>query len=92
MDLASAVAVLQEFVRHHATSASAATAADVAREAVPAGWMPPPPPWTPSSILVEAIDEGLATATQFLDAGRGETDAVTTLRQSIRLAAGLLGH
>ncbi|WP_299577424.1 hypothetical protein [uncultured Williamsia sp.] len=99
-DLTAAVRVLQQFLRHHSELASSADAsldvgtarshqllADVAREAIPAGWSPPAPPWAEPTTIIEAIDDGIDLAAQFVDSGRGEAEALAGLRQSIRRAA-----
>lgn len=89
--------VLQQFVRRHSELASAALSAgevdtarrhqllaDVARDAIPAGWSPPAPPWVSPAAILEAIDDGLTTAAQFVDGGGGEADTLTSLRHQIR--------
>lgn len=94
------VRVLQQFVRDHSEAASAANAAgnlddarshqllaDIARDAIPAGWSPPAPPWSSATTIVEAINHGIASAAQFADANRGEGDALAQLRQSVQRAA-----
>ena len=98
-DVKAAVTALQDFVRHHSEAASAAVAArdmtaanrhqllaDIARDAIPAGWSPPPPPWATPTTIIEAITAGITAAAQFVDGSR-EAEALSSLRQSVRRAA-----
>ncbi|MBE7190947.1 MAG: hypothetical protein INR66_00510 [Gordonia polyisoprenivorans] len=99
-DVRAAVRVLQDFVRHHSEAASAAVAAhdmtaanghqllaDVARDAIPAGWSPQPPPWAAPTTIVEAIADGIAAAAQFVGGTGNESEALTSLRNSVCRAA-----